>query len=98
MPNCRHCQMRKPGRPRGLCYTCYYTPGVRALYPSISKFARRGVHDYYGQSILPLFPTPALPGSAEKIAVLQHRASLGVDLWHPDDALLDRRMIPRDVG
>jgi hypothetical protein len=67
------------------------------LYPSISKFARRGILDFYGQSILPPCATRALPGSAEKIAVLQQRASLGVDLWHPDDAVLDRRTIPREV-
>jgi len=39
-----------------------------------------------------------MPGSPEKIAILQQRAQLGVELWHPADALLDRRHVPREVG
>lgn len=31
---CRHCRTRKVNRSRGLCWTCYYTPGVCDLYPS----------------------------------------------------------------
>ena len=86
---CRHCQRVKSNRPRGLCWSCYYTPGVREMYPSTSKFARRGVGDFNGQSHLPLRPTDALPGSPEKVAVLEQRARLGVSLWHPDDAPMD---------
>jgi len=33
MPRCRHCHRTKPMRPRGLCYVCYFTPGIRELYP-----------------------------------------------------------------
>lgn len=36
---CRHCGQRKANRPRGLCWRCYYAPGVKALYPSTSKHA-----------------------------------------------------------
>lgn len=36
---CRHCQVKNANRPLGLCWTCYYKPGVRALYPSTSKYA-----------------------------------------------------------
>lgn len=36
---CRHCGGDKVNRPRGLCWSCYYTPGVKALYPSTSKHA-----------------------------------------------------------
>lgn len=39
MKLCRHCQKVKPNRPRGLCWTCYYTPGVLERYPSTSKYA-----------------------------------------------------------
>jgi len=28
---CRHCQKSKVNRPRGLCWSCYYRPGVREL-------------------------------------------------------------------
>lgn len=39
-PNCRHCGAPlKSKRIRGLCYPCYYRPGVRELYPSTSKFS-----------------------------------------------------------
>ena len=39
-PICRHCAdpKRKVNRPRGLCWYCYYTPGVRKLYPADAKF------------------------------------------------------------
>jgi hypothetical protein len=59
------------------------------LYPSTSKFARRGVGDFNGQSRLPPQPTSALPGSPEKVAILQERARLGFALWHPLDAPMD---------
>jgi hypothetical protein len=86
---CRHCQKVKSNRPRGLCWSCYYTPGVRDLYPSTSKFARRGVRDFNGKARLPE-PTSALPGTPEKVAVLELRARLGQQLWHPLDARLTR--------
>lgn len=89
MPLCRHCRRLRATRPMGLCWTCYYTPGVRSLYPSTSKYARRGVRDFVisvvGSPRLPPEPTTALPGSEEKIEVLAERARLGVSLWHPDD-------------
>ncbi len=86
---CRHCQRVKSNRPRGLCWSCYYKPGVRELYPSTSKFARRGVGDFNGQSSLAALPTRALPGTPEKVAVLEERARLGLSLWHPLDATVD---------
>ena len=83
---CRHCSCCPVSRPRGLCWKCYYTPGVRDRYPSTSKFARRGVQDFNGKSRLPAEPTHALPGSLEKVAVLEQRAKLKQELWHPLDA------------
>jgi hypothetical protein len=44
------------------------------------------VDDFNGQPRLPDQPTDALPGSPEKVAVLEERARLGVSLWHPLDA------------
>ena len=85
MITCRHCGRSKVNRPRGLCWTCYYTPGRRDLYPSTSKFARHGLDDFEGAAYLPP-PTDALPGTAEKVAVLCQRARMRQDLWHPDDA------------
>ena len=86
---CRHCQRVRSNRPRGLCWSCYYTPGVREKYPSTSKFARRGVSDFNGRSATAARPTAAAPGSAEKVAVLEERARLGLSLWHPLDAPMD---------
>jgi hypothetical protein len=85
---CRHCQKVRSNRPRGLCWSCYYRPGVRDQYPSTSKYARRGVSDFNGQSALDCQPTDALPGSPEKVAILAERARLGLSLWHPRDARL----------
>jgi hypothetical protein len=87
---CRHCQRGPVNRPRGLCWSCYYTPGVREQYPSTSKFARRGVGNFNGPAPLPLEPTHALPGSPEKVAILEQRARMKQSLWHPADATLDR--------
>ena len=81
---CRNCRVVGACRPRGLCWCCYNRPEVRALFPSTSKFARRGVGTG-NRCALPDEATPAPPGSAEKVAVLEERARLGVSLWHPAD-------------
>ncbi len=83
---CQHCHATPSSRPRRLCWGCYYTPGVRDQYPSISKFGRRGGGNFYRDAPLPAFPTAALPGSPEKIAVLTERVQLKQSLWHPADA------------
>ena len=85
---CHHCQRVKSNRPRGLCWSCYYSPGVREKFPSTSKFARRGIGDFNGRAEL-AEPTAALPGSEEKVGVLEERARLGQALWHPLDARAD---------
>lgn len=83
---CRHCSKCKVNRPRGLCWSCYYTPGVKESYPSTSKYARRGVGNFNGNAPLPDAPTTAAPGSPEKLAVLELRAKLKQALFHPADA------------
>jgi hypothetical protein len=82
---CRHCGTRAVNRPRCLCWSCYYTPGVRQLYPPTSKFARQGVGLGNRNAPLPPEPTAALPGTPEKVAVLEARAAARVALWHPGD-------------
>jgi hypothetical protein len=86
---CRHCQKSKVNRPRGLCWSCYYTPGVKEMYPSTSKFARRGVGNFSGAAPLPPHPTATLPGTPEKLAILMERARLKQSLFHPDDARIE---------
>jgi|SRR6516162_557994 hypothetical protein len=86
---CRHCGRVRVNRPRGLCWSCYYTPGLREFYPSTSKFARRGISDFNGRGALPPEPTDAPPGSPEKVEILIQRARNGQSLWHPNDAAMD---------
>ncbi len=85
-PVCKHCGRGKVNRPRGLCWSCYYTPGVKEMYPSTSKYARRGVGNGHGGNDAPAVPTTAAPGTTEKLAVLEGRAKDGRRLWHPFDA------------
>ena len=89
---CRHCQQKKANRPRGLCWNCYYTPGLKEHYPSTSKYASRRAkgqtpapEDFEGRAPLPRRSTDAEPGSEEKIRVLEERARLGLALFHPRD-------------
>jgi hypothetical protein len=87
---CRHCGQNPVSRPRGLCYACFYNPAVRRLYPPTSKFARQGNGTGHGGYRLPPEPTDALPGTPEKVAVLEERARLRQCLWHPEDAKCQR--------
>lgn len=84
---CRHCGKGPASRPRGLGWCCYYRPGVREQYPPCSKYGRRGVGIGARGDALPE-PTAAAPGTGEKVGVLEQRAELGLQLWHPDDAFV----------
>ena len=53
IPVCKHCQKSKVNRPRGLCWTCYYTPGLKDQDPSTSTYARRGLGNFNGNAPLP---------------------------------------------
>jgi hypothetical protein len=83
-PLCRHCLTWRVNRPRGLCWTCWHTPGVCALYPSTSKFSRCGVGQGNFTGKLPE-PTDAWPGTEAKVRVLCERAARGEQLHHPHD-------------
>ena len=93
---CRHCARLPASRPRSLCWICYSLPDVRSRYPPKNKHGRRGIGNFYKNTSLPPFPTQALPGTPEKIAVLAERARMSVQLWHPDDAPLDRRYVAKN--
>ena len=83
---CRHCGDARISRPRGLCWSCYYTPGVRELYLRDAGCGRRAIHGERGGCYeLPAFPTNAWPGTDEKVKVLEERALLGTALFHPED-------------
>lgn len=84
-PICRHCHERIISRPCGLCWRCYYAPGIREMYPSTSKYGRRSLADFNGAAPIPE-PTAAEPGSRAKVAILKKRAAAGESLHHADDA------------
>jgi hypothetical protein len=83
-PPCRHCQKFPAHRPRGLCWSCYLTPGLRDLYRSTSKYAIQG-NGLLASTVLPE-PTGFLPGTPEKMGVMQERVAAGQLLFHPLDA------------
>jgi hypothetical protein len=83
---CRHCRVKKVCRPRGLCWHCFHTPGVREQYHSTSKFAHRGVGIGCRRVALLPEPTDARPDTPEKVAVMEERALRGLALFHPKDA------------
>ena len=82
---CRHCQRKPINRPRGLCCGCYYTPGVRRLYPSTSKYVKHNS----GFRAIGLPKPTSIPPGPDKVQVLFERASSNLLLWHPDDAPVD---------
>jgi len=85
---CRHCGKGKVNRPRGLCWPCYYKPGVKDLYPSTSKYAKRGVGNLTSCRT-PRRPTNTEPGSEERMEVFAERIARGENLFHPQDARIE---------
>ncbi len=82
---CQHCGKAKVTRPRGLCWSHYYTPGIRDLYePTACASNRRG--DGFHESNAAVMPTPAPPGSKAKMVAMRRRLMAGASLHHPDDA------------
>ena len=77
---------------RKLCRQCYNSP-VRALYPKLRRdevnFAALGHGAFMGGGFrLAEEATSAPPGSAEKIAEMERRASRGEAIFHPRDSVL----------
>src|SRR4051812_36059958 len=92
---CRHCGERKKARARGLCSLCHRRLNVRRQFGPVSVYGNRmtATEPEPGKPSLPLPPCPtdAMPGSAEKIAVLKWRMEKGYLLWHPGDRRIDLR-------
>jgi hypothetical protein len=85
-PICRHCRRSAVNRPRGLCWHCYYTPGVKDLYGYVEcRQSARGVGNGCINATLGE-PTQAMPGTREKLEVLAARARNHQALFHPADA------------
>lgn len=88
MKCCRHCQHKVANRPRGLCWSCFSDLDIRVLYPRNPMSGKLAVRDSYKTRPLPENPTDALPGSKEKLLVMEERASRQEQLFHPDDPYL----------
>jgi hypothetical protein len=82
---CVHCCKRTPCRAGGLCTPCYNHPVVRSIYVGRTPEDHRGYGLGNMEGTIPT-PTDALPGTEEKMRVLEERARLGQRLWHPNDA------------
>jgi hypothetical protein len=89
---CQHCGVRKADKARrGLCWACGQSPEIRARYAPVSYHGRRSAVPAVARGALPETPTGALPGSEERLRVLEERAARGENLNHPADARLDLR-------
>lgn len=82
-PKCRHCKVRVGNRQKGLCWACSLDDSVRSLYPTTSKFGRRGIGSVACEGFTT--PTGHEAGSEEKIAVMHERALAGLPLFDPAD-------------
>lgn len=84
---CRHCRRRPVNRPRGLCWKCFYTPGLRDRYGwrDVGGSSARGRGLANADPPPPPEPTPHLQGTEAKIRVLAERCAAGYGLWHSQD-------------
>jgi hypothetical protein len=87
-PLCRHCNARPVNRPRGLCWPCFYTPGVPDLYPAADTRFSTGRPGIDGDGRPPATPTPARQGTPEKLDAMAERAARGESLFHTLDGSL----------
>lgn len=78
---CVHCQQKHANRPRGLCWTCYYSDGVRDEHEK--------AFEAFVDEVVPSAPTlpiifPRL--SDEWYEAMYGRVVRRETLWHPGDA------------
>lgn len=79
---CQHCRARWIRHAYFLCGRCWRDAATRSLYEP-------GAVGPLDVSLIPAdpsSPTPALPGSPEKLAVLAARFELSLPLFHTGDA------------
>jgi len=85
MRMCRHCNRRKANKCRGLCFSCYFKPGVRERYPSESKFGQWGIGHSTPAARADFAPTKTPPGTETRVAVYATRAVMRLPIFHPND-------------
>lgn len=87
--NCRHCQTWRVIVARQMCRMCWNNRCVRERYPLIWPQCVPGKGDTFAASKIPAEATRAMPGSAEKIAVMTAREARGESLFHTDDGPIE---------
>ena len=74
----------KSTRPRGLCWGCYYRPGIRQRYGSVSQFAQRSVgRGHRRNAPLPAQPTAPVARLRSQAAGPQSTTSGGATTVPP---------------
>lgn len=86
---CRVCGLKPSNRPRGLCWRCYYSTGVRELAPVRARCHGSRLVNPTADGHAPASATEAAPGTPEKVSELEARALNGEALWHPGDGVRD---------
>jgi hypothetical protein len=82
---CKHCSRPARYPTRGLCQPCYKDKAVRERYPRLRETQTRAAPAARVPPLAPE-PTPAPPGSREKVAVMEWRVHNGYQPFHPGDA------------
>lgn len=77
---CQHCG--RLTRRRKLCWSCSQKRSVRLAHTPTCRHTGHGLN---ARGKLPDQPTDAVPGSEDKLRVLEQRAARGERLDHPDD-------------
>ena len=78
---CRHCQRNKAIRPRGLCWKCYYAPGVRDQYAPLTPA---------GSYALRREPT-----EAELDALIAQQSAALPEWWNESADAMAKRPVPK---
>lgn len=78
---CRHCGRPKVNRPRGLCWSCWYKPGVKELYAAYSTRRRGPGAEELERELAPEVaakrePTSALAGLLWALADVEREVEL----------------------
>ncbi len=88
---CNDCLIRRQMRSLDVCWRCYCTRRDSNTVKDEDEEEDDidnlvGDARYMRHKPLPPTPTQHLPGTAEKVAILEERCRLGFQLWHPLDA------------
>jgi len=88
MIDCLLCGQNKPHKSRNLCLACYQRPESEHLKIETRHRVERNTNAMLEPIGLPDHPTEHLPGSEEKMLVMQQRIADLREIHHPDDAMI----------